>query len=249
MIYIKSQQQIENMRLSGKILSEALKKAGSILKPGITTGEIDNVIHRYIVSNNAVPSFLNYSGFPKSSCISVNEELIHGIPSDEKLIKDGDIVSIDVGVLFGGMHTDCARTFLVGNVSPEAIRLEEITRKSFFEGLRYAKKGFRLGDICSAIGSFIEKNGCFVVKDYVGHGVGVLLHEEPSVPNFGTAGHGIRLMPGMTLAIEPMVNSGTEKIKVLENGWTVVTLDNNLSAHYENTILITDGEPELLTAG
>jgi methionyl aminopeptidase len=203
-------------------------------------------VREFIKSCGAKPSFLGYAGFPGSACISVNEEVIHGIPGP-RVLREGDIVSIDVGAYFGGFHGDCAATFPCGQVSDEALRLIEVTRQSFWEGIKFARKGFRVSDISHAVQQYVESNGFSVVREYVGHGVGAKLHEPPNVPNFGPAGHGARLMPGMTLAVEPMVNAGEKDICVLKDGWTVVTRDGALSAHYENTILVTEGEAEVLT--
>ena len=199
-----------------------------------------------ILTQGAKPSFLNYHGYPASSCISVNSTVIHGIPGGY-VLKDGDIVSVDVGAYYKGFHGDCAATFPCGTISAEAQKLIQVTRQSFFEGIRFATKGRRVSDISHAIQTYVESNGFSVVRSFVGHGVGAQLHEEPEVPNFGTAGHGPRLLPGMTLAVEPMVNAGTWEVRVLKDGWTAVTADGKLSAQYENTVCITDGEPEILT--
>ena len=246
MITIKSLREIERMREAGRIAAGARTAARLALRPGITTGEVDRVVHEYILSHSAVPTFLGYGGFPGSACVSVNNEVIHGIPG-KRVIRDGDIVSIDVGATYKGYVGDCAGTFPVGTVSSEALKLIRITRESFFEGIKFARVGYRLSDISSAIQQYVEKNGCGVVRDYVGHGIGSELHEDPQVPNYGRPGRGPKLVAGMTLAIEPMVNAGGAAIRNLPDGWTVKTLDGSLSAHYENTILITDGEPELLT--
>lgn len=217
-----------------------------MVTPGVTTREIDKEIFKFIKKSGAVPSFLGYGGFPGSACISVNDEVIHGIPG-KRLITDGDIVSIDVGALIGGYHGDCCGTFAAGEISEEAKRLIDVTRQSFFEGLKFARTGYRISDISHAIQDYVEGFGYTLVREYVGHGVGRDLHEAPEVPNYGEPGHGPRLVKGMTIAIEPMVNIGSEEVRVLDNDWTVVTADGSLSAHYENTILITDGEPEILT--
>jgi methionyl aminopeptidase len=246
MISIKSPREIEHMRRAGRITAQARALAGRLVKPGVTTLEIDQAVRKFIKSQGATPSFLNYNGFPGSACISVNDEVIHGIPGSREL-KEGDIVSVDVGAFFEGFHGDCAATFPCGQISPEAENLIRVTRQSFFEGIHFARKGQRISDISHAVQQYAEANGCSLVRDYVGHGVGRKLHEAPEVPNFGPAGHGARLLPGMTIAVEPMVNQGTWEVKVLKNGWTVKTLDGALAAHYENTILITDGEPEILT--
>ena len=245
-IIVKSPRQIEFMREAGKITAGARSIARQAIAAGITTAEIDKEVYNFITKSGATPSFLNYGGFPGSACISVNEELIHGIPG-KRIIRNGDIVSVDVGAKIHGFHGDCAGTFPCGEVSEETKRLIEVTRQSFFEGIKYAKAGNRLGDISAAIQEYVERHGYSIVREYVGHGIGANLHEDPSVPNYGTKGRGPRLVKGMTLAIEPMVNMGAAAIRVLDDDWTVVTKDGSLCAHYENTILITDGEPEILT--
>jgi methionyl aminopeptidase len=204
-------------------------------------------VEHFIRQQGAVPSFLNYNGFPASACISINDEVIHGIPGD-RVLQDGDIVSVDVGAYVDGFHGDCAATFACGTISPEAQRLIDVTRQSFFEGIRFAKEGYRLYDISAAIQEYVESNGFSIVREFVGHGIGAHLHEDPAVPNYGRKGRGPRLLRGMTLAIEPMVNAGKADIWQLSDGWTVKTQDGKYAAHYENTILITDGEPEILTA-
>ena len=246
MIPVKIERELQSMRQACRITAAARALAGEMVRPGVTTKEIDKAVHDFIVSQGAVPSFLNYGGFPASSCISVNEVVIHGIPGN-RVLKDGDIVSIDVGAYFQGFHGDCAATFACGEISPEAQKLINVTRQSFFEGLKFARQGNRVSDISHAVQSYVEKNGFSVVRDFVGHGVGANLHEEPNVPNYGAPGRGPRLIRGMTLAIEPMVNMGTFEVNVLSDRWTTVTRDGTLSAHYENTVLITDGEPEILT--
>ncbi|MBR2327256.1 MAG: type I methionyl aminopeptidase [Clostridia bacterium] len=246
MIVIKTERDIELMRISGRITAGAMEAARRACKPGITTAELDKIIHDYILSHGAKPSFLGYAGFPGSACISVNDELIHGIPDGRK-IETGDIVTVDVGACYKGMHTDMADTFVTEHSPEIAKKLYEVTKESFYKGLANMKAGNRLGDVSAAIQEHIEKAGFFVVKKYVGHGVGYELHEDPSVPNYGTAGRGVRLQKGMTLAVEPMVNERCEDVKILANGWTVVPALGGYSAHYENTVLITDGEPELLT--
>lgn len=247
MITLKSSHEIQLMRQAGKITAAARALAGEMVAPGVTTQEIDKAVYRFIKSQGAVPSFLNYNGYPASVCISVNDEVIHGIPG-KRVLKDGDIVSIDVGAFKDGFHGDCAATFVCGNVSDEAKRLIEVTRQSFFEGLKYAREGYRVPDISGAVQRYVEENGFSVVREYVGHGVGGKLHESPEIPNFIEPRAGRpRLLRGMTIAVEPMVNAGKAAVKVLPDGWTVKTADGRLSAHYENTILITDGEPELLT--
>ncbi len=249
MISLKSPREIEHMRRAGRITAAARSLAGKLVKPGVTTLEIDHAVRKFIESQGATPSFLNYHGYPGSACISVNDEVIHGIPGPRKLVE-GDIVSVDVGAFFEGFHGDCAATFPCGEVSPEALRLIEVTRQSFFEGMKFARAGNRVSDISRAVQQYAEANGCGVVRDYVGHGVGQKLHESPEVPNFVPAVRrpSPRLMAGMVLAVEPMINQGTWEVRVLKDGWTVKTVDGALSAHYENTILITDGEPEILTA-
>ena len=246
MITIKNERELESMRQACKITAAARALAGEMVRPGVTTRQIDKAVHDFIVSQGAKPSFLNYSGYPASACISVNSTVIHGIPSGY-VLKEGDIVSVDVGAYYKGFHGDCAATFPCGAVSAEAQRLIDVTKQSFFEGLAFVRPGHRVSDISHAIQSYVESNGYSVVRAFVGHGVGAQLHEEPEVPNFGAPGHGPRLLPGMTLAIEPMVNMGTYEVDVLKDRWTTVTADGKLSAHYENTVLITDGEPEILT--
>lgn len=247
MITLKSPSEIELMRRAGKITAAARALAGEMVKPGVTTREIDRAVEQFIRKNGAVPSFLNYHGYPGSACISVNDEVIHGIPGN-RVLKEGDIVSVDVGAYIGGFHGDCAATFACGEISQEAQRLIDVTRESFFRGIACAREGKRLFDISAAVQEYVEANGFTVVREFVGHGIGRQLHESPEVPNYGTAGRGPRLLRGMTLAIEPMVNAGAASIRQLSDGWTVKTLDGKLSAHYENTVLITDGEPEILTA-
>lgn len=246
MISLKSPRDIEGMRRAGRITAEARSLAGQMVKPGVTTLEIDQAVRAYIEGQGATPSFLNYNGFPGSACISVNDVVIHGIPGP-LVLKSGDIVSIDVGAYIGGFHGDCAATFPCGQVSEEAARLIAVTEQSFWEGMKYAHPGCRVSDISHAIQCYVEAQGFSIVRDFVGHGVGKKLHEAPEVPNFGNPGRGPRLMPGMTLAVEPMVNQGDWAVKVLEDGWTVKTADGSLAAHFENSILITKGEPEILT--
>ena len=247
MVIIKKSEQLMLMRKAGRITAEALLLARDSIKPGITTKELDVKIRRFIEKCGATPSFLGYNGFPGSACISLNEQVIHGIPSDKVIIKEGDIVKVDVGARYRGYNGDSARTFAVGKVSDEALRLISVTEQSFYEAMKVAKAGNRVGDIGHAIESFVISNGFSVVKEYVGHGVGAQLHEDPQVPNYGNPGRGPRLYSGMTLAIEPMVNEGVPNVRVLKDGWTVVTADGKLSAHYENSIAITDGDPILLT--
>jgi len=246
MINLKSEKEIALMRRAGKITAAARALARDMVKPGVTTQQIDKAVFEFIKSQGAVPSFLNYHGYPGSACISVNDEVIHGIPG-KRVLKEGDIVSVDVGAYIGGFHGDCAGTYPCGKVSDEALDLIRVTQQSFFEGIRYAREGYRRGDISAAIQSYVESHGYSIVREYVGHGIGRALHEAPEVPNFGESGRGPRLLRGMTLAVEPMVNAGGAAILNMADGWTVKTADGKLSAHYENTILITDGEPELLT--
>lgn len=246
MIIVKSPHEIELMRKAGKITALARTVAREMVADGITTREIDREVHKFITKSGAVPTFLGYGGFPASACVSVNEEVIHGIPG-KRVVHNGDIVSLDVGATIGGYTGDCAGTFPCGQVSAQAQKLIDVTRESFFQGLKYARVGYRISDIGHAVQEYVEANGFSVVRAYVGHGVGRELHEDPEVPNYGAPGHGPRLIPGMTIAIEPMVNVGSFDIQILPNEWTVVTKDGSLSAHYENTVLITDGEPEILT--
>ena len=234
------------MRQACKITAAARALAGEMVRPGVTTREIDKAVHDFIVSQGAKPSFLGYGGFPGSACVSVNSTVIHGIPGNY-VLQEGDIVSVDVGAYYKGFHGDCAATYPCGTISAEAQKLIAVTKESFFEGIRFATRGYRVSDISHAIQKHVESNGFSVVRTFVGHGVGAQLHEEPEVPNFGAPGRGPRLLPGMTLAIEPMVNAGSCDVKVLKDKWTTVTADGSLSAHYENTVLITDGEPEILT--
>ena len=248
MIIIKNSEQLALMRKAGRITAEALLVARDMIRPGISTKEIDTKIRTFIEKCGAVPSFLGYGGFPGSACISINDEVIHGIPSDRVILTEGDIVKIDVGARFRGYNGDSARTYPVGKVSDEALRLISVTERSFYEAMKYAKAGNRVGDIGFAVESFVISNGFTVVRDYVGHGVGKDLHEEPEIPNFGRAGRGARLYSGMTLAIEPMVNAGAPNVKVKSDGWTVLTLDGKLSAHYENSIAVTESDPIVLTA-
>jgi len=246
MIAIRNERELNAMRQACKITAAARALAGEMVRPGVTTKQIDKAVHDYIVSQGAKPSFLNYNGYPASACISVNQTVIHGIPGGYTL-EEGDIVSVDVGAYYKGFHGDCAATYPCGAISAEANKLIQVTKQSFFEGMRFAKAGHRVSDISHAIQTYVESNGFSVVRAFVGHGVGAQLHEEPEVPNFGAAGRGPRLLPGMTLAIEPMVNAGTPEVRILKDRWTTVTADGKLSAHYENTVLITDGEPEILT--
>lgn len=245
-IVIKSPREIERMRKAGRITAAARALARDMVAPGVTTAQIDKEIERFIRKCGAVPTFKGYGGFPASACISINEEVIHGIPGS-RVIHEGDIVSVDVGATYDGYVGDCAATFLVGECSEEAKRLVEVTRQSFYEGMKFARAGYRIGDISHAVQEYVEANGFSVVREYVGHGVGAEMHEAPEVPNFGAPGRGPRLVPGMTIAVEPMVAAGSWEVKTLKNGWTVTTVDGSLAAHYENTIAITNGDPEILT--
>ena len=246
MIIVKSEREIELMRRAGKITAAARALAGEMVKPGVTTHQIDHAVFQYIKAQGATPSFLHYNGYPASVCVSVNDEIIHGIPG-QRVLQEGDIVSVDVGAYIGGFHGDCAATFPCGKVSEEALRLIRVTQESFFEGLKFAREGYRLSDVSAAVQAYVEKNGFSVVREYVGHGIGRNMHEPPEVPNYGAPGHGPRLLRGMTIAVEPMVNAGTASIIQMADGWTVKTADGKNAAHYENTILITPGDPELLT--
>ncbi len=246
-VTIKSAREIERMRVAGKILASVHEELGKALKPGMSTLDIDRLGEELIRSHGCVPSFKNYNGYPASICVSVNDEIVHGIPNSHRIIHEGDIVSLDAGVIYEGYHSDAARTHAVGVIDPKAQKLIDVTRESFFEGIRQAKAGNYLNDISSAIQAYAESFGYGVVRDLVGHGIGSHLHEDPEVPNFARKKKGIRLQAGMTLAVEPMINAGTWQVRFLRDGWTVVTKDGSLSAHYENTILVTDGEPEILT--
>lgn len=247
MIVLKTGRELKVMREACRISAEALKLAGSAVEPGVTTAELDKIAEKYILSQGAVPNFKNYNGYPATACISINNEVIHGIPSKKRVIKAGDIVSIDLGAKFEGYHGDNAATFACGDISAQAKRLMDTTRESLYEGIAAAVSGGRLGDIGAAIQQYVEQRGYSVVRQFVGHGIGTQLHEAPEVPNFGTHGRGIRLMPGMTLAIEPMINAGHYDVKVMPDGWTVLTKDSSLSAHFEHTIVITPDGPQILT--
>ncbi len=247
MIVLKTSRELAIMREAGRISAMALKVAGEAIEPGVSTWEIDRIARKYIESQGAVPSFLGYGGFPASACISVNNVVIHGIPSKSQIVKAGDIVSIDIGAIYEGFNGDNAFTFPCGDISPEAQRLLDATRESLYEGIKQAKAGNRLGDIGSAVQRYVEARGYSVVRDFVGHGVGAKLHEDPSVPNYGTPGRGVRLLPGMTIAIEPMVNQGGHQVQVQKDGWTTVTRDGKLSAHFEHTVAITPDGPVILT--
>lgn len=247
MIVLKTRREIELMREAGRISAAALKVAGEAVEPGVSTAEIDRIAYNYIKSQGAEPNFLHYNGFPATACISVNNEVIHGIPDKKHILREGDIVSIDLGAVINGYHGDNAYTFRCGKVSEAAERLCRTTEESLYIGLKQAVAGNRLGDIGSAICEYCVGKGYGVVREYTGHGVGTHLHEDPSVPNYGKPGKGARLVPGMTIAIEPMINEGTQDIRVLRNEWTVVTADGKLSAHFEHTVAITDGECMILT--
>ncbi|MBP3347188.1 MAG: type I methionyl aminopeptidase [Clostridia bacterium] len=247
MIIIKNLSEIELMRKSGELLAEVLLLLEDAVKPGVSTADLDNLAEKFITGHGAYPTFKGYAGFPAAICASVNEELLHGIPSKRKILREGDIISIDAGVNYKGLNTDAARTFAVGKISEDAERIIQVTEESFFRGLPHALVGNRLYDISARIGQHIERNGFKVVTDYVGHGVGRELHEDPSIPNYGKPGTGIRLRAGMTLAVEPMVTTRSHQVKVLDDGWTVVARDGLYSAHYENTILLTEEGPEILT--
>ncbi|MGB9680017.1 MAG: type I methionyl aminopeptidase [Thermoanaerobacteraceae bacterium] len=246
MIYIKSKSEIELMRVAGRVTAEALMLIQEAIKPGITTSELDKIAEEHIIKSGCIPAFKGLYGFPATICASVNEEVVHGIPGLRR-IEEGDIISIDTGAVYKGYNGDAARTFGVGKISNEAQRLIDVTKESFFEGIKYALDGKRLSDISNAIQVYVEKNGFSVVREYVGHGIGRKMHEDPQIPNYGPPGRGPRIKKGMCFAIEPMVNAGKYHVKTLDNNWTVVTIDGSLSAHYENTIVITESEPEILT--
>ena len=254
MVEIKSKREIELKRKACKIAAETQKTVEKLIRPGISTFELDKAAENYIKSQNAIPAEKGYPhpekgmpAFPGSICVSVNDEVIHGIPSKKIILKEGDIVSVDLVVLKDGFHGDCARTYIVGKTSNDAEKLVNVTKQAFFEGIKFAKKGNRVGDISHAIGEYVNKNGYSVVKEFQGHGIGREMHEDPGIPNYGKAGKGIRLEPGMTIAVEPMVIAGKSEIWELDDGWTIVSADGSLTAHYENTILITEKEPEILT--
>ena len=246
-VTIKSEHEIELMREAGRILSIVHQEMEKIIRPGISTMDINRKGEEVIRSYDCIPSFLNYQGYPASICVSVNDEVVHGIPNKKRILQEGDIVSLDAGVIYKGYHSDAARTHAVGQISEENRRLIDVTRQCFFEGIKYAKAGNHLFEISKAVQDFAEANGYGVVRDLVGHGVGKDLHEEPQIPNYKPIGRGMKLRPGMTLAIEPMINAGTPDVIWMDDDWTVVTADHALSAHYENTILITEGEPEILS--
>ena len=247
MVILKTVRELSMMREAGRISQRALQEAGRAVEPGVSTFELDSIVRSYIEKQGATPSFLGYGGFPASACISVNNVVIHGIPSKKQLLKNGDIVSIDVGAQLNGYHGDNAWTFACGDVSKEAEALMNATREALFEGIAKAVAGNRIGDIGHAVQTYAEARSYSVVRDFVGHGVGAKLHEDPSVPNYGTPGRGIRLTPGMTIAIEPMINQGTHRVRILEDKWTTVTADGKLSAHFEHTIAVTPNGPVILT--
>ena len=246
-VTIKSAKEIELMREAGRLLEIVHDEMGKIIRPGISTMDINECGDRVIRELGCKPNFLNYGGFPASICVSVNEEVVHGIPKKERLLKEGDIVSLDAGLIYKGYHSDAARTYAVGQVNPKVQELLDVTKQSFFEGIKYARAGNHLFDISAAIDDYVSRFGFGIVQALVGHGTGTSLHEDPQVPNFRQKRKGIRLAPGMTLAIEPMINMGTWEVKWLDDEWTVIAADHSVSAHYENTILVTDGEPEILT--
>jgi methionyl aminopeptidase len=246
-VTIKSQREIELMRESCRLLEIVHDELGKSIKPGITTYEINALGEKLIKNCGCIPNFKNYNGYPAAICVSVNDEVVHGIPSKKRYLQEGDIVSLDAGLIYKGYHSDAARTYAVGDITPEAKTLIEVTKQSFFEGIKFAREGCHLHEISAAISEYAESFGYGVVRDLVGHGIGTKLHEDPQIPNFKQKNRGLRLQAGMTLAIEPMINAGTYEVEWLDDGWTVVTKDGSLSAHYENTVLITKGEPEILT--
>ena len=246
-VTIKSAREIDLMREAGRLLAIVHDELGKAIHPGMSTKDIDRLGEDLIRSYDCVPNFLNYNGYPASICVSVNDEVVHGIPRDDRILKEGDIVSLDAGLIYKGYHSDAARTYAVGQISPEAEKLITVTKQSFFEGIKMAKAGNHLYDISNAVDAYVTSYGYGIVKALVGHGIGTKLHEDPQIPNFAQKRKGLRLQPGMTLAVEPMINMGTGDVVWLDDKWTVVTADNAYSAHYENTILITDGEPEILT--
>lgn len=248
-VSIKSEREIELMRESCKILAEVHDRLGEQIKPGMSTLDVDRIGEELIRSYDCIPNFLHYNGYPASICVSVNDEVVHGIPHKDHFLQEGDIVSLDAGLIYKGYHSDAARTYGVGTISAEAQKLIDVTKQSFFEGIKMAKAGNHLYDISKAIDTYVTSFGYGIVQDLVGHGIGTKLHEDPQIPNFAQRRRGIRLQPGMTLAIEPMINMGGWEVEWLDDDWTVVTADGSLSAHYENTVLITEGEPEILTLG
>ena len=247
MIVIKSDDEIRTMEAAAAVTAQILAELPSVIRPGISTKDIDDWVRDYIIRHDQIPAFKGYGGFPANACASVNEEIIHGIPSKKKILKEGDIVSVDLGTIYKDYYSDAARTYPVGQIDLEAARLIRVAEESFFEGLKFCREGYRLGDVSHAIQEYVESSGFSVIRDYVGHGIGRDMHEDPPVPNYGKANHGPRLVKGMVLAIEPMIAAGGYDVKVLSNEWTVVMKDGRKSAHYENTVVITDGEPRLLT--
>ena len=246
-VTIKSPREIELMRKAGEILAQVHEELHAAVHPGMSTMDIDKLGERLIRSHGCIPSFKNYNGYPASICVSVNDEIVHGIPNKHRILKEGDIVSLDAGTIYKGYHSDAARTWAVGNVSPEAQKLMDVTKQCFYEGIKFAKAGNHLNDISAAIQKYVESFGFGVVRDLVGHGIGTNMHEEPEIPNFAQKRKGIKLAAGMTLAIEPMITAGRYDVAWMDDGWTVVTEDGSLASHYENTILITDGDPEILS--
>lgn len=246
MIVLKSPKEIDIMKKAGRLVAQTHQKIQEVAKPGITTQELDKIAEEYIIKSGGQPAFKGYNGFPASICASVNEEVVHGFPGS-RVLEEGDIISVDIGTIVEGYVGDAARTLPIGKISPEREKLIRVTKESFFEGIKLAKEGYRLSDISNAVQQHVESNGFSVVREYVGHGVGQKMHEDPPIPNYGRPGRGPRLKRGMVLAIEPMVNMGSYGVKTLSNDWTVVTIDGKSSAHYENTIAITNGEPEILT--
>jgi len=247
MIIIKSEKELQLMREAGAVTARILHELSEMIKPGITTKEVDDFVEQIILENRMIPAFKGYNGYPANACTSVNDEVVHGIPSKSRRLLEGDIISVDAGTIYKGYYSDAARTYPVGRTDEAAERLITVTRESFYEGLKFCKAGFRLSDISHAIQQYVENNGFSVVRDYVGHGIGKMMHEEPQIPNYGIPGRGPRLAAGMAFAIEPMVNEGDWQIKVMTDNWTVKTLDGKRSAHYENTVIITEEEPLLLT--
>ena len=247
MVVLKTRRELEVMREACRISAGALDLIGRAVEPGVTTAELDRIAEQYILKEGGTPNFKNYQGYPATACISINHEVIHGIPNKKRVLKTGDIVSVDLGAKFGGYNGDNAATFAVGDISPDAKRLIDTTRQSLYEGIKMARAGGRIGDISATIQQYVEARGYSVVRDFVGHGIGTNLHEAPEVPNFGTLGRGVRLLPGMTIAIEPMVNAGGSQVKVMPDGWTVLTKDGSLSAHFEHTVAITAEGPQIMT--
>lgn len=247
MVTVKTAEEIGLMRKANQIVRDTLDLLREKIRPGMTTKQLDKIAHDYITGCNAIPSFLGYDGYPASACISIDDEVVHGIPSAERYIEEGQIVSVDIGSIYKGYNGDAARTFAIGRISEEKQRLIDVTEKSFFEGVKILKEGVRLGDLGHAIQSYVEANGFSVVRALVGHGIGTDMHEDPEVPNYGRAGHGFRLKANMTIAIEPMVNAGTFDVRLLDDGWTVVTADGKPSAHYENTVAITENGVDILS--